>query len=484
MLYRYSAAELSRMLQRREISAEELMRSIQERMGSHENIIGAYLSVNENALAQAKEIDTRRAKGETLHPLAGIPIAVKDNICTRELPTTCASQMLSKYRSPFDATVVERICRAGMIITGKTNLDEFAMGSSTETSCFKRTHNPWNLQRVPGGSSGGSAAALSAGETILALGSDTGGSVRQPASFCGVVGLLPTYGRVSRHGLVAFASSLDQIGPMARSVEDCAMLFSVISGGDARDATCVRIPPMEYTFHTNVRGMTIGVPEEYFGEGTDPYVAESVKKALALLEAQGAKLTSISLPASRNAVSAYYVLSSAEASSNLGRYSGVRFGYRSENERDLTAMYSCTRSEGFGEEVRRRILLGAYVLSAGCREQFYQRAQTARNQIRAELEETFHRCDLIAMPTAPQCAGYFGENAKHPVARYRADLCTVTANLAGLPAISVPCGTTPDGLPVGLQLMGRAFDEAALFTAAHAYECAVGRFPMPEEVAE
>lgn len=478
MLYQRSASELSVMLQNREISAEELLQSILTRIAEKEPRVQAYLAMNPSALEQARGIDRARAAGAAMHPLAGIPVAVKDNITVREMPTTCASRMLENYVSPFDAHAVEKLRNAGMIVIGKTNMDEFAMGSSTETSWFHNTCNPWDPTRVPGGSSGGSAAAVAAGEAVLALGSDTGGSVRQPAAFCGVVGLKPTYGRVSRWGLIAFASSLDQIGVMARTVEDASLLYEVIAGHDPKDATSLQDtdPLGRKQLDGDVRGLRIGIPKEFFAEGTDAEVSAAVHDALDLLERNGAVLKPLSLPETRSAVSAYYLISSAEASSNLARFDGVRYGYRTAEYGNLAQMMERSRSEGFGDEVKRRIMLGTFALSAGHYDAYYRRAAAAQDRIRQELADVFQEVDCIATPTAPAPAPCFGTHQDDPVKRYRADLCTVTANLAGVPAISVPCGMTAGGLPIGMQLMGAQLQEGLLLRAAHRYEQEMGGF--------
>ncbi len=479
MLYRSSASELSSMLQDRKISAEELLQSVLTRIAEKEPQVQAYLAMNASALEQARAIDRARAAGAALPPLAGIPIAVKDNIAVRDMPTTCASRMLENYVSPFNAHAVEKLRSAGMIIIGKTNMDEFAMGSSTETSWFHNTCNPWDPTRVPGGSSGGSAAAVAAGEAVLALGSDTGGSVRQPAAFCGVVGLKPTYGRISRWGLIAFASSLDQIGVMARTVEDAAFLYETIAGHDPKDATSLQssLPSVREQLGGDVRGLRIGIPKEFFAEGTDAEVSAAIHDALRLLERSGAVLKPIALPETRSAVSAYYLISSAEASSNLARFDGVRYGYRTTEYASLAQMMERSRSEGFGDEVKRRIMLGTFALSAGHYDAYYRRAVAAQERILQELVDVFQEVDCIATPTAPAPAPRFGIHQDDPVKRYRADLCTVTANLAGIPAISIPCGMTAAGLPIGMQLMGAQLQEEVLLRAAYRYEQETGGFP-------
>ncbi len=479
-LYEQTASVLSEMLRRRECSAQELLISVQERIGEMEPRIGAYLTFSGDAMQQARAVDEARARGESLHPLAGIPIAVKDNISTKGLRTTCASRMLEDYIPPYDATVIQKLKAAGMVILGKTNMDEFAMGSSTETSYFHPTCNPHRIGYSAGGSSGGSAAAVAAGETILALGSDTGGSVRQPAAFCGIAGLKPTYGSVSRYGLVAYASSFDQIGPMGRSVKDIAMLCSLISGHDPMDATSVKreFPDLAPALRPEISGMRIGIPKELFNNSISDEIRDCVMNALRQLESMGAVLKEISLPLTKYAVNTYYILACAEASSNLARFDGVRYGYRAQGCQSLAELYERTRSEGFGEEVKRRILLGTFVLSAGYYETYYQKARAVQRRIRQEYAESFRDCDLIAAPSAPCSAFRLGESSS-PAERYRTDLCTVPANLAGLPAISIPCGVTGTGLPAGLQLIGTWFAEQQLLNAAHAYERQTGGFPAP-----
>ncbi len=471
-LFSESAVRLSKMLRSGMCSAAEISASVLERIDARENDIGAYLTICDDVMQQAEAVDCAIAAGKPLHPLAGIPIAVKDNISTKDIRTTCASRMLKDYIPPYDAAVVERLRRAGAIIIGKTNMDEFAMGASGETSYFKKTHNPHNLTRVPGGSSGGSAAAVASGEAVLALGSDTGGSVRQPAAFCGVVGLKPTYGSVSRYGLIAFASSLEQIGCIGRSCVDTALLYGAICGGDKRDMTTVHhdVPDFSEEISGNVRGLRIGLPQEYFGDEIDPQVKKAVLHAAELFEKNGAILTECTLPGTKHAISAYYIISSAEASSNLARYDGVRYGYRANGCESLTEMYEKTRSEGFGKEVKRRILLGTFVLSAGYHADFYDRAKRMQQTIRGEFRDVFHRCDVLLTPTYPTVAPAFGTQEKDLVQAYCSDLCTVPVNLAGLPALSVPCGKSADGLPIGMQLIGRHFSERELFRVGHAYE--------------
>ena len=471
-LYQLTAKELHRKLCNKECSAREVTESVLGRIDACEERVGAYVTLDrEGALAAAGEVDKKIAAGEAIGPLAGIPVAVKDNICTKDILTTCSSRMLYNFRPPYDATVVERLRSAGYVMTGKANMDEFAMGSSTETSYFKKTANPHDLARVPGGSSGGSAAAVAAGEAVLSLGSDTGGSIRQPASLCGVIGLKPTYGSVSRYGLVAFASSLDQIGPFGRCVEDVAALYGAICGKDPMDATTARrdYPDFAAALKGEVKGLRIGIPKEYFGPGVDPEVKELVYAALKELESAGAVLRELSLPSTDHALSAYYIISSAEASSNLARFDGVKYGFRAEEYDSLTDMYEKTRSQGFGDEVQRRIMLGTFVLSSGYYDAYYNKAKLFQKALRAEFADAFQACDLIATPTSPTVAFRLGENTGDPLKMYAADICTVTVNIAGLPGLSVPCGLS-QGLPVGMQLIGPRFSEQRLFDAAYGFQ--------------
>lgn len=476
-LYKLTATELSKMLQNKEISSVELTESVFQRINSVEDKVNAYITLNNDlAIKKAKEIDERRANGEKLNPLAGIPIGIKDNICTKDMLTTCASKILYNFVPPYNATVVEKLLNNDVIITGKLNLDEFAMGSSCESSYFKKTKNPHNLDYVPGGSSGGSAASVAAGEAIMSLGSDTGGSIRLPASYCGLVGLKPTYGSVSRYGLVAFASSLDQIGPFARSVNDVAMLYSAICGHDKFDATTVNREYPEFNINADVKGIKIGIPKEYFSDGVSADVKENVTKAIKLLEQNGAIIKEVSLPSTDYALSAYYIISSAEASSNLARFDGVKYGYRTENYTNLNEMYENTRSEGFGDEVKRRILLGTYVLSSGYYDAYYKRAKLLQKQIQNEFNETFKECDVLLTPTGTDTAFKIGTKDNDPVKMYANDICTVTVNIAGLPAISIPCGKGSNGMPIGMQLIGPKFSEQKLFNISQKFEDLVGGF--------
>ena len=440
--------------------------------------IHAYITVcHEEAKNAAKEIDKARTKGEKLHALAGIPISLKDNICTKNIRTTCASKILGNFVPPYDATVVSKLMDCGAVVLGKTNMDEFAMGSSCENSAFSPACNPHNLAHVPGGSSGGSAAAVAAGSAVFALGSDTGGSIRQPASYCGIVGLKPTYGAVSRYGLVAFASSLDQIGPMTRTVKDAKLLFSAINGHDHRDATSSDYDfGIDRSIRKGVKGLKIGIPQEYFGPGVSHDIKEAVFSAVKVLEEQGAKILQISLPSTPGALSAYYVISSAEASSNLARYDGVKYGHRTKVHGDLVELYENSRSEGFGDEVKRRIMLGTFVLSSGYYDAYYKRAKLLQLKIAQEFKEAFENCDLIVTPTAPDTAFKLGENLDDPLKMYAADVCTVTVNIASLPAISIPCGIDKKGLPIGMQMIGPKFSELMLLDVAEQYESIIGGF--------
>ena len=480
-----TAASLSEKLRKKECSAVEITRSVLEQIEKTEDKIGSFVTVcEEQALKKAEEVDRKIAAGEALSSLAGIPIGVKDNICTKDVLTTCSSKMLYNFVPPYDATVVSRLKQADAVIIGKCNMDEFAMGSSCETSYFKKTKNPWDPAYVPGGSSGGSAACVSAGEAVLSLGSDTGGSIRLPASYCGVVGLKPTYGSVSRYGLVAFASSLDQIGPLGRSVEDVANLYEVICGRDPMDATSVA---REYgafvqKINRSVKGLRIGIPKEYFGDGVEPEIKAAVLESVDRLVKEGAQTVSISLPSTDYALSAYYIISSAEASSNLARFDGVKYGYRAKDFTNLIDMYEKTRSEGFGDEVKRRIMLGTFVLSSGFYDAYYKRAKQMQQKIAQEYAEAFSQCDIILTPTSPSTAFRMGERTDDPLKMYAADICTVTVNIAGLPAISVPCATVSNGLPVGMQMIGPKFSEQMLFDAAGCFENICGGFGVAPSV--
>ncbi|TDA67492.1 MAG: Asp-tRNA(Asn)/Glu-tRNA(Gln) amidotransferase subunit GatA [Clostridia bacterium] len=471
-LYNLPVHELHRLLVERQVSAGELTATFLERIAAVEPAVKAYLTLTrEQALAGAGAVDDTTGRGEILAPLAGIPAALKDNLCTRGTRTTCASRILEHYLPPYTATVVERLEQAGMVSLGKTNMDEFAMGSSTENSGFGPTRNPWDPERVPGGSSGGSAAAVAAGEAAYALGSDTGGSIRQPAAFCGVVGLKPTYGLVSRYGLVAFASSLDQIGPLTREVRDCALVLQAIAGHDLRDSTSAHVAVPDYTaaLTGEIKGMRLGVPREYFPAGMDPEVKTAVRRAVDKLEELGAILEEVSLPHTEYALPAYYLVAPAEASSNLARYDGVAYGHRAGGADNIIDMYCRTRQEGFGPEVKRRIMLGTYALSAGYHDAYYLKALKVRTLIRRDFEQVFAAYDALVTPTTPTVAFKLGEKVGDPLAMYLSDLFTIPVNMAGLPALSLPCGFS-QGLPVGLQVIGRPFAEATVLQIAYAFE--------------
>ena len=458
-------------LRRHDYSARELTDAYLARIGAQNAVLNAYVTITaQSARAAADAADAALAAGNA-PPLAGIPIAHKDIFCTDGVRTSCASRMLDNFIAPYDATVVERLATTGVVMLGKTNMDEFAMGSSNETSFYGPVRNPWDRARVPGGSSGGSAAAVAAGLCSAATGTDTGGSIRQPAALTGICGLKPTYGRVSRYGMIAFASSLDQAGPMARTAADMALLLQAMAGFDPRDSTSIDRPVPDYSaaLYQPLTGLRIGLPAQYFDAGLDGAVGDAVRAALAELERQGARLVDIELPHTPLSVPAYYVVAPAEASSNLARYDGVRYGYRAENPVDLTDLYKRSRSEGFGAEVKRRILIGTYVLSAGYYDAYYLKAQRVRRLIRDDFLAAFEQVDVIAAPTTPQPAFRLGEKQNDPVAMYLSDIYTIAANLAGLPALSMPCGMV-GGLPVGMQLIGRDFDEARLLNVAHRYQ--------------
>ena len=467
-------AEWREQLKRGEVSARELTDQHLSRIEAVEPSIKAYTEVTaERARADADRIDAARAAGEELPPLAGVPLAIKDNLCTRGVRTTCSSRMLENFVPPYESTVTSRLWGAGAVLLGKTNLDEFAMGSSTETSVFGPSRNPWNTEKVPGGSSGGSAAAVAAGECVGSLGSDTGGSIRQPAAFCGVVGLKPTYGRVSRYGLVAFASSLDQVGPFATNVADAAELLQVIAGEDPRDSTCLKAPVPNYTavLQQPVAGLKVGIVRECFeAEGLDPEVKASVIAAAAQLEALGCELVDVSCPRFNDGIATYYVIAPSEASANLARYDGVKYGYRAADAAGLAEMTSRSRAEGFGDEVKRRILIGTYALSAGYVDAYYKKAQQVRTLIRRDFDRAFGSVDVLLTPTSPTTAFGFGAHSEDPLAMYLADLLTIPANMAGLPAISLPCGFDGAGLPIGVQLITGVLQEERLLQVAWNYE--------------
>jgi len=475
MLWKKSAYELANLIKKREVHPKEVLESFYERFSQREEKVKAYITpLYEEALKEAERIDLSEDK-----PLLGIPVAIKDNINVKGYPTTCASKILQGYISPYDATVIERLRRAGALIVGKTNMDEFAMGSSTEYSAFFKTRNPWDLERVPGGSSGGSAVAVAVRSAPLSLGSDTGGSIRQPASFCGVIGLKPTYGRVSRYGLVAFASSLDQIGPFARKTEDIALIMEVISGHDPRDSTSSKreVPKFTQELGKNIKGLRVGIVREFMEDGVEEGVKRAFEGFLKDMEKEGAYIEEISLPHVKYAIPCYYIIAPSEASSNLARYDGVRFGYRTEKYQDLIDMYSKTRDEGFGPEVKRRILLGTFALSAGYYDAYYLKAMRVRRLITQDFEKAFERVDLIATPTSPTVAFRFGEKTDDPIAMYLSDVFTVSVNLAGLPGISIPIGMS-NNLPVGGQLIGKAFDEASLLRVSYWWEQVYKHYEM------
>jgi aspartyl-tRNA(Asn)/glutamyl-tRNA(Gln) amidotransferase subunit A len=478
-----SLTELSAALSRGEVSSEEVTRAALDRIEATDGKLGAFLAVApERALAAARASDARRARGAALSPLDGAPLALKDIFLTRGVPTTAGSRILEGFVPPFDATVVERLTGAGAVLLGKLNMDEFAMGSSNENSGYKPCRNPWDLSRTPGGSSGGSAAAVAARQVFGALGTDTGGSIRQPASLCGVVGVKPTYGRVSRYGVIAFASSLDQVGPIARTVADAALLLGTVAGHDPRDQTSSTRPVPDYRagLEDGARGLRIGVPREWFQGGSEAGVERRVREALAVYERMGATLVDVTLPHSRYGVAAYYLVAPAEASSNLARYDGVRFGLRVP-ARALADMYGETRDRGFGAEPKRRIMLGTYALSAGYYDAYYLRAQKVRTLVRRDFDQAFERCDVVAGPVSPTVAFRLGEKTADPLQMYLADVFTISCNLAALPGLSVPAGLHPEnGLPVGLHLVGRPFDEPTLLRAARALERELGPSPEPE----
>jgi aspartyl-tRNA(Asn)/glutamyl-tRNA(Gln) amidotransferase subunit A len=468
---RHTVANLSEALRRRAVSSEELTRSYLERIERLDPLLNCYVTVcREAAIESARAADRRIAAGEG-GVLTGVPIAHKDIFCTQGVKTSCGSRMLDNFIAPYDAHVVSQLAAAGAVLLGKTNMDEFAMGSSNETSYYGAVRNPWDRERVPGGSSGGSAAAIAADLAPAATGTDTGGSIRQPASLCGITGLKPTYGRVSRFGMIAFASSLDQGGPMARTAEDCALLLAAIAGFDERDSTCLDRPVEDYAagLGQDLKGLRIGLPREYFGPGLDPAVAEVIQTAVEEYQSLGARVREISLPNTSLAVPAYYVVAPAEASSNLARYDGVRYGYRCQEPEDLEDLYKRSRGEGFGAEVKRRILVGTYALSAGYYDAYYLKAQKLRRLISEDFRRAFEEIDLIVGPTSPSVAFKLGEKTTDPVAMYLSDVYTIAVNLAGLPAMSVPAGFA-HGLPVGLQIIGNYFAEARLLNAAHQYQ--------------
>ena len=472
-LYELTISEAHRLLKNREISSQELTRAVIDRIAAVDDRICAFITVTKKlAIEQAVRADRQIAEGRCL-PLTGIPLGIKDLICTQNIATTCGSKILENFVPPYDATVIRKLKQSGAVIVGKLNMDEFAMGSSTENSGLQITRNPWDTDRIPGGSSGGSAAAVAADMCLGALGSDTGGSIRQPASHCGVVGMKPTYGRVSRFGLVAFASSLDQIGPLTKNVTDSAHLLGAIAGHDRSDSTSVPRQSDDYTLglEGGLKGVTVGIPREYAAvEGIDPAVQSAVNDAARVLESLGAEPVEVSLPHTKYAVAAYYVIAPSEASSNLARYDGVKYGFRSQQNADLMNMYRHTRSQGFGAEVQRRIIIGTYCLSSGYYDAYYGKASQVRTLIMEDFKNAFETCDVIACPVAPTPAFKIGEKIDDPLTMYLSDIFTLSANLAGIPGMSVPCGFSPDGLPIGLQLMGNHFDEATILKVAYGFE--------------
>ena len=465
--------ELQEKLAKRELTSEEIVQAYVNRINAKEKDVKAFVTtLCDEALKEAKEIDEKRKNGEELSSLAGIPIGIKDNMCTKGVKTTCSSKMLENFIAPYNATVVEKLNEENLIDLGKLNMDEFAMGASTEYSYFKKTCNPWNLKTVPGGSSGGSAAAVAANLVPWALGSDTGGSIRQPSSFCGVVGLKPTYGLVSRYGLVAFASSLDQIGPITKDVRDSAMLLNIIAGHDERDTTSYNMPKKDYTkaLNGNVKGLKIGIPKEYFGEGINEEVKAKLEEAIETYKKLGAEVQEFSLDIAQYALATYYIIACAEASSNLGRFDGIRYGYRTENYTNLKELYKNSRSEGFGPEVKRRIILGTYVLSSGYYDAYYKKAQQVRTLVKKEFDKAFEKYDVLLTPTSPTVAFEMGTRSENPLEMYLADICTVSVNIAGLPGISIPCGVNGDNMPIGMQLIGNKFEEEKILNAAYTFE--------------
>jgi len=483
-LFDRKISELKELLHKKEITVSDLVDTSYKRIQEVDDKVGAFLTLNEeNARTYAKELDEALDQRNEFGLLFGMPIGVKDNIVTKNLRTTCASKILENFDPVYDATVVKHLQTAEAVTIGKLNMDEFAMGSSTENSGFKPTRNPWNLDTVPGGSSGGSAAAVAAGEVLFSLGSDTGGSIRQPAAYCGVVGLKPTYGRVSRFGLVAFASSLDQIGPITRNVEDNAYLLQAITGVDEMDSTSanVEVPDFLSSLTGDVKGLKIAVPKEYLGEGVDEAVKQSVLDSLKVLEGLGATWEEVSLPHSKYALATYYLISSSEASANLARFDGVRYGYRSDNAENLLELYKQSRAEGFGNEVKRRIMLGTYALSSGYYDAYYKKAQKVRTLIKQDFDNVFEKYDVIIGPTTPTPAFKIGENVKDPLTMYANDILTIPVNLAGVPGISVPCGLS-NGLPLGLQLIGKHFDESTIYRVAHAFEQATEHHKLKPEL--
>ena len=465
--------ELQEKLKNKEITVVDITKAYSDKINEKEKDVQAFVTVlAEDAIKQSEEIQNKIESGEIINSLAGIPIGIKDNICTKGVKTTCSSKMLENFVSPYNATVVEKLNNENLIEMGKMNMDEFAMGCSTEYSYFKKTKNPWNLKRVPGGSSGGSAAAVAANMVPWALGSDTGGSIRQPASFCGVVGLKPTYGLVSRYGLVAYASSLDQIGPITKDVRDSAILLNIIAGHDEKDSTSANIAKKDYTkcLKNDVKGLKIGVPKEFFGEGINEEVKQTLEKAIEKYKELGAQVEEFSLDIAQFSLATYYIIACAEASSNLGRFDGIRYTYRTPEFKNLKELYKKSRSEGFGAEVKRRIILGTYVLSSGYYDAYYKKAQQVRTLVMNEFNKGFEKYDVILTPTSPTVAFEIGAKSNNPLEMYLADICTVSVNIAGLPGISIPCGIDKEGMPIGMQLIGNKFSEETILNAAYTYE--------------
>ena len=471
-LYSLTIHELQKKIRAGEITARQIAESVFARIDAVEERVHSYIRLmKDKAMAQAAVADENIKKGD-IQTLTGIPIALKDILCTKGIPTTCGSHILHNFVPPYNATVVEKLAAAGAVFTGKANMDEFAMGSSTETSYFGPTRNPWDLTRIPGGSSGGSATAVAADECIASIGSDTGGSIRQPAALCGVVGLKPTYGRVSRFGLIAFASSLDQIGPFTKDVEDCAIMMNVIAGYDPKESTSVQanVPDYRQFLNRDIAGWKVGIPKEYFIEGIDPEVTAAVRRTIEVVEKCGGKTVEISLPHTQYCVAVYYIIAPAEASSNLARYDGVKYGFRAQDVRDLAEMYTKTRHDGFGAEVKRRIMIGTYALSAGYYDAYYGKASQVRALIRRDFDEAFQKCDIILTPTTPTPAFKIGEKTDDPLQMYLSDVFTISTNLAGIPGMSVPCGFTQAGLPIGVQFLAGHFEEGKLLQFAGAFE--------------
>ena len=477
--------ELQDKLTKKEITVLDITKAYLQNIEEKEDDIKAFVTIlKDEALKQAEEVQEKIDKGEINGEFAGIPIGIKDNICTKGVKTTCASKMLENFVSPYDATVMEKINKENMIMLGKLNMDEFAMGGSTEYSYFHKTRNPWNLNKVPGGSSGGSAAAVAANLVPWALGSDTGGSIRQPSSFCGVVGLKPTYGLVSRYGLVAFASSLDQIGPITKDVKDSAILLNIIAGHDDKDSTSANQEKIDYVkaLKNDVKGLKIGVPKEFFGEGINEEVKKSLDNAIEMYKELGAEVEECSLDIAKYSLAAYYIIACAEASSNLGRFDGIRYTYRTKEFGNLKELYKKTRSEGFGPEVKRRIILGTYVLSSGYYDAYYKKAQKVRTLVMNEFKKAFEKYDVLLTPTSPTVAFDIGSKSNNPLEMYLADICTVSVNIAGLPGISIPCGLDKEGMPIGMQLIGKRFDESTILNAAYTFEQKFGTLGTRQNV--